>query len=1134
MRRIFGVALLLAGWNSAPAQQYVISTIAGGVPLPTPAAAAQSPIPSPEGIALDPTGNLYVASDQCIFKIANNQVMTRVVGTSRAGYSGDGGLATNAQLNNPLGIAVDKAGNVYIADSGNHRIRVLSADGTIVTVAGSGTAGFSGDGHPATSAQLNQPSGVALDSAGNLYIADTGNNRVRRVAKDGTISTIAGTAAAGYSGDGSLATTAKLNGPKGVVVDAAGSVYVADSGNGSVRQIGVSGIITTVAGVGIQGSGTVLSGVPANKYAFGEIDYISIDASGVVLFSDATNRKVWRLSGGMISRVAWFDQLMAEFGYSVKGVATDTAGNFYASMGDFTGLGNVSEAWWAATYATDGYIYMASPAGTVTQIAGGWSDSVLGDGGPASSARVARPGGVALDASGGLYVADTGYWRVRRVTQDGMMSSVPLNSYPVVDPMSVAVDSSGNLFVAFDDLFKFPASKGSAVQIYSGGCDAFTSVAVDATGNAYVAGAFSIGKVAPDGKWTSVAGSSSMGYNGDGIGANSAALNWPFGLALDAAGNLYFADSHNQRVRKITPGGLITTIAGNGVAGFKGDGGAATGAQLNLPKGVAVDGAGNVFISDTGNHRIRKVSTNGIITTIAGTGNAAYSGDGGLAIDADLNGPSGMQVDKAGNLYFADSNNNAVRVLRMMTPLSVAAATLPVAVPGVAYSQSVAATGGALPYVWSLISGSLPSGLTLSTGGVISGSPSSAGTYDFTLKVLDESGSTAAQAFRIRVVAPLTINAVSQSPAILGANYSQTLNASGGTPPYAWSVSAGTLPAGLTLSASGVLGGTPTALGTSSFVVQVQDSDLLTATLAASLQVINPAPTITTQASLSATVTGWSYSQTLAATGGNPPFAWTLSGGSLPDGLALSASGVISGTTTAAGTFNFAVAVTDSAGLTANQNFQLTVIAADSLQRAGVLPLSLMGAGFTTSISVANASATPIGVVLVLRGDDGKVVSSSAAWLAANAASTFTFGDAAAPPPAPSPWVDVLSSSAVTVSASLWNGSPAQIPVQTVFSSEADVNFDNTGGNSTIPILVNLSADPVTLTASMFDAGGSLLDQKEIAIPEYGRVSFDLALQSTATVGQQGIAKFVNPAGGSIAEATVQRMAVAPGSARRP
>jgi hypothetical protein len=249
-----------------------------------------------------------------------------------------------------------------------------------------------------------------------------------------------------------------------------------------------------------------------------------------------------------------------------------------------------------------------------------------------------------------------------------------------------------------------------------------------------------------------VAGNGTVGFSGDGGSPTAAELNAPTGIAVDSAGNLYIADTGNQRIRMVS-GGAISTIAGGG-SSYPGNGLTATAARLIAPFSVAVDSSGDVYIADQGDNRIREVS-GGLISTIAGTGTAGFSGDNGVATVAEVSLPSGILVDGAGSLYFADQSNQRVRILTPFTPTALAITTAlpqPQAVVGVAYSQTLGATGGVAPYSWSVTSGSLPAGLTLSPGGLLSGTPTATGLFNFTLQVTDSAGSTASAPVVLAIV----------------------------------------------------------------------------------------------------------------------------------------------------------------------------------------------------------------------------------------------------------------------------------------------------------------------------------------------------------------------------------------------
>ena len=606
---------------------WTIDTIAGGgVGDNGPAVAAQ--LHYPGSVAVDGAGNLYIADTEHhrIRRIDSSGTIATIAGTGEQGSSGDGGPAFAAQLNLPAGVAVDGAGNLYIADRGNHRIRRIDASGTITTIAGTGERGFSGDGGPAVAAQLNFPVGVAVDGAGNLYIADEWNNRIRRVDLSGTITTIAGTGRRGFSGDGGTAVAARLNHPNGVAVDGAGNL-IADSDNHRIRRIDLSGTITTSAGTGERGfNGDERTTASAQlSYPTG----MAFDGAGNLVFADTGNNRIRRIdASGTIATLAGTGEgdFSGDAGPAVAaqlngpyGVAMDSAGNLVFAD------------------SLNNRIRRIDLSGTITTIAGTSQSGFSGDGGPAVAAELNFPEDVAIDGSGYLYIADTANHRIRRVDPSGTIATVagtgeegfsgdgaPAVSAQLSGPKGVAVDGAGNLYIA------------------------------DSANHR-------IRRITPFGIIATIAGTGEAGFSGDGGPAVAAQLSNPQGLTPDGAGNLYIADTENHRIRRIDTSGTITTLAGTGRWGFSRDGGPAVTTQLGGPKGVAVDGAGNVYITDADNNRIRRVDASGIITTIAGTGERGFSGDGSPAVQALLAFPQGVAIDRAGNLVFADADNNRIR-----------------------------------------------------------------------------------------------------------------------------------------------------------------------------------------------------------------------------------------------------------------------------------------------------------------------------------------------------------------------------------------------------------------------------------------------------------------------------------------
>lgn len=284
-----------AAWG----QQYVISTVAGGASLQTPAAALTLAVASPVSVATDSAGNTYYCDAASVYKLDRNGVANRIAGNSRPGYSGDGGAATSAQLNGPAGIAFDAAGNMFIADADNERIRKVSTAGIITTVAGSSSIRlYSSDGGPAVSAQLCTPENVVVDRSGNLFFADTCTHRIRMVSRSGIITTVAGSGVQGYSGDGGPAVTAQLNFPYGIALDGSGNLFIADTRNNSVRMVSANGNITTVAGTGTAGySGD--GGLAINA----QLSFpagIAVDGYGSIFVADTLNQRVRMISANGI------------------------------------------------------------------------------------------------------------------------------------------------------------------------------------------------------------------------------------------------------------------------------------------------------------------------------------------------------------------------------------------------------------------------------------------------------------------------------------------------------------------------------------------------------------------------------------------------------------------------------------------------------------------------------------------------------------------------------------------------------------------------------------------------------------------------------------------------------------------
>jgi hypothetical protein len=583
------------GGSSAQSGEDIITTYAGGGPNNVPAVAANV---LPTAIALDRFGNYWVGS-------ANQG---RVFKINPSGF-----LSSPAALNHiPVqAVATDAAGNVYVSD-GCTILKFVPSSGTASAIAGDPAnvnCGFNGDNIPATQALLSGVEGLAFDALGQLVIADAGNNRVRLIRTDGTIVTIAGNGTAGFSGDVGNALSAELNSPFGVYATPLGLLYIADTGNHRIRQVDEISTILSIAGNGI--AGDLGDGLPAPQAELYAPTSIAQDAIGNIFVLDSIIGNLRQITTtSSIIRTVPIQGLNAT---GALGFALDKGGNLY-----LPDLGNFR-------------VLKSNEAGSTTSIiAGNELCCYSGNDIPAVDASLSVATTATTDASGNLYIADSGNCIIRKVTPAGVISTI--------------AGVAGN---CGDD---FPPGGFDGTTLRSP-----TKAIMDHAGNLYIADTCLIWKSAAiSHAMTIYAGTGVCGYSGDGGPAINAMLAGSFGITMDHAGNLFIADSGNQRVRKVNTYGIITTVAGNGVQGFLGDGGTATHAELNGPYDVAADAGSNLYIADTGNNRIRLLA-GGKISTFAGNGGTNYNKTAIHPWLASLLGPTGVAVDPAGDVIISDT-----------------------------------------------------------------------------------------------------------------------------------------------------------------------------------------------------------------------------------------------------------------------------------------------------------------------------------------------------------------------------------------------------------------------------------------------------------------------------------------------
>ena len=675
-----------------------ITTVSGGRPFFEDGGVAErEPLRGPSALAIHPDGDVFF-SDTEHQRIRRIDALTGVLSTV-AGRGGlaetplgtqidDGGSAVTVFLSGPRGLALDVAGTLFFAEEGNNRIRKVDPlSGLIETVAGGGNslpaetdpAGL-GDGGLATDGELKGPRGVWVDGEGNLLIADTGNHRVRKVDQQGILSTVAGTGVAGFEGDGGRALEARLNAPSAVALDR-GDLYIVDSLNDRIRKVDSAGTITTIVGPGV-------TEAPNSGFSFttgGVLETplgLWVDVEGRLLIADSGNHRVRRFDPftGTVSTIAG----TGVEGFSGQGLALERE---LAHPAGVTADG--AGAIWIADTGNDRIRRVVSE--TISTRAGAAATDV-GDGGPAIEAALGFPTDITLDSENNLYISDSSQHRVRRV--DGATQQISTaagtgepghsgdgqtaDQARLSSPAGLALDADGNLFFSdtgnhnvrlVDGLTQIISTviQGDPTSIFDPSFprgidfDAQRGVLLADSGNHRILSSDPLEQ-----NLFVIAGTGEPGSDPQSGLASEVAFDTPYAVEVGPEGNVYIADSFNHRIRRIDAAtGIVSTFAGNGTAGFSGDDGSATLAHLNFPTGLSVDDAGNVFIADTYNHRIRIVEAeSGLIRSLAGGDAAGLSGDGGNALQSLLSFPSGVLLDRNGNLLIVDRNNHRIRAIK--------------------------------------------------------------------------------------------------------------------------------------------------------------------------------------------------------------------------------------------------------------------------------------------------------------------------------------------------------------------------------------------------------------------------------------------------------------------------------------
>ncbi|MBM3934765.1 MAG: hypothetical protein FJ319_10780 [SAR202 cluster bacterium] len=617
--------------------------------------ALEAQLSAPHDLAQDRKGNLYFSdlANQVYRRIdVNTGIITTVIGSGKLGRGGNGGPATEAELDTHCGIAIADNGDIYISSEWANDIRKVDAKTGIITHfagyqardfatergnsrpthgPGLSLGGYSGDNGPAETVAFYHPEHLAFDTKGNLYVCDNSNDRVRKIdMKTRTVTTVIGNGQRASNGDGGPATEASILMPDAIFVDVHDNLYVGEKYGCRVRKVDAkTGIVTTIAGNGQPGFGE--EDVPGTESTCNVVEVgLWADPNGDVFYGD-TGGRLRKVDGktGIVSTVLGGTSVH-DNGPAINGFLCGPAGICAAPDGTVY----LADQWGQRIRSIDA-------GGTIRTVAGNGARAYGGDGGQATQAYLGNPMDVAVDSRGRIVICDTRHSHVRRVELDGTIHNVAGAAFPwdrgdggpavcatLVHPISVTVGPNDDIYIG------------------------------DTIGR--------IRKVdSKTGIITTVAGIGISGYTGDGGPATKARIGSPNDIAFDRAGNMYFADSASHVIRKVDAKGTITTVAGIGKKGFSPDGAVATKAAISRPQGVAIKGDGTVYFSDSGNNRVSRITKDGKLETVAGAEKAGYHSDGGPAAKAGLSSPSGLCFYGNDVLLISDHFNHLVRAVRL-------------------------------------------------------------------------------------------------------------------------------------------------------------------------------------------------------------------------------------------------------------------------------------------------------------------------------------------------------------------------------------------------------------------------------------------------------------------------------------